>query len=70
MTELATKTILELEDVKALQPDLSQLKIIPRELSEKLQVIIFGKDKITLKLLTTNNLPDQIKKLLGKLEEK
>ena len=64
------KTILEVEDVKALKPDLSQLKIIPREVCERIQVIIFQKEKNTLQLLTTNNFPDQLKKVLTQLENK
>lgn len=70
MTDIMNKTILELEDVKALQPDLSLLKIIPRDVCERIQVIVFAKDKITLKLLTTNNFPDQLQKIIIKLEEK
>jgi hypothetical protein len=70
MTDLQTKTILEMSDVQALQPDLSLLKIIPRDVCERIQVIVFSKDKITLKLLTTNNFPDQLKQILVKLEEK
>lgn len=70
MTDQVVKTILELEEVKALQPDLSLLQIIPRDVCERIQVIVFAKDKITLKLLTTNNFPDQLTKVLTKLEEK
>lgn len=70
MADTTNKTILEMSDVHALQPDLSLLKIIPRDVCERTQVIVFAKEKITLKLLTTNNFPDQVKKIVGKLEEK
>ncbi|MBU0627498.1 hypothetical protein KKG31_05660 [Patescibacteria group bacterium] len=68
--ENTVKTILELEEVQALKPDLSQLRIIPRDVCERIQVIIFQKEKNTLQLLTTNNFPDQLKKILTKLEDK
>lgn len=70
MTDVMNKTILEMSDVQALQPDLSLLRIIPRDVCERIQVIVFAKEKITLKLLTTNNFPDQLKQILAKLEEK
>jgi len=70
MIDTTTKTIVEMSDVQALQPDLSLLKIIPRDVCERIQVIVFAKDWITLKLLTTNNFPDQLKQILTKLEEK
>jgi hypothetical protein len=65
-----TKSILELEEIKKIQPDFSQIKIIDKDTCEKIQVIIFDKDKSTLKLLTTNNFPKQLQKLLLMLEEK
>ncbi len=70
MSNQVNKTILEIEDIKAIQPDLSHIKIIPQDISQRIQVIIFDKDKITLKLLTTNNFPDQLKNIVAKLEEK
>ena len=70
MAEGLAKSILELEDIQKIQPDLSQLKIINRETCEKIQVIIFAKEKNTIKLITTNNFPEQLQKLLAKLEEK
>lgn len=69
MTDL-TKAILELEDVKGLQPDLAAIKIINKDTCEKIQVIIFSKDKFTLKILTTNNFPTELQKLLLMLENK
>lgn len=43
---------------------------MPRETCEKIQVLIFGKEKNKLKLLTTNNFPEQIQKVVAMLEEK
>lgn len=70
MAEELTKTILELDDIKKIEPELAEVKIINRETCEKIQVIIFGKEKNTLKVLTTNNYPDQLHKVLKMLEDK
>ncbi len=64
------KSILELQDVQALSPDFDQLKIMPKITAEKIQVLIFAKEKNKLKLLTTNNFPEQLKKVVTMLEEK
>jgi hypothetical protein len=69
MTEL-TKTILEIADLQAMQPDFSVIKILERDQCESMQTIIFAKEKNTLKVLTTNNFPDQLKKLIKMLEDK
>jgi hypothetical protein len=51
-------TILEVNDVKALQVDFSQLKKIPRENAEAMQIILYFKDDDNcVYLLTTNNHP-------------
>ena len=70
MAEELTKTILELDDIQKIEPELSAVKIINRETCEKIQVIIFGKEKNTLKVLTTNNYTDQFQKVLKMLEDK
>ena len=70
MADGLIKSILEVQDVQALTPDLAQLKIIPRQTCEQIQVIIFAKEKNTIHLLTTNNFPEQLQKLLTKLEDK
>ena len=69
MTEL-TKTILEIDALQKIQPDSSVIKILDRETCENIQAIIFGKEKNTLKVLTTNNFPEQNQKLLKTLEDK
>ena len=68
-TEL-TKSILEIDDLHGISPDFAQLKIISQETAQKIETLIFAKDKNTLKVLTTNNLPDGLTKLLKSLEDK
>jgi hypothetical protein len=64
-------TILELDDVKALQVDFSQLKKIPRENAESTQIILYYKDEENyVYLLTTNNHPEDVKKITKQLENK
>ncbi len=69
MTELI-KTILEIQDLQAMQPDFSVVRLLEKEKCEAMQTIIFAKEKNTLKILTTNNFPEQVQKLLKMLEEK
>lgn len=64
------KTILEMADLQAMQPDFSVIKLIEKQKCENIQTIVFGKEKNTLKILTTNNFPDLLQKLLKMLEEK
>ena len=64
-------TILEINDVKALQVDFSQLKKIPREKAAAMQVILYYKDDENFAyILTTNNHPDDLKKIVKQLENK
>ena len=64
-------TILEVNDVQALQVDFSQLKKIPRENAASMQVIIYYKDEENyVYILTTNNHPEEIKKIEKQLENK
>ena len=64
-------TILELDDVQALQVDFSQLKKIPRDSAQAIQIILYYKDEDnTVYLLTTNNYPDDLKKITKQLENK
>lgn len=65
MKNTLTKTILEVNDVDALQPDFAVLRILPKDQAEKAQALIFDKDKSTLAVLTTNNHPDILQKLLA-----
>ena len=64
-------TILEVDDIKALQVDFSQLKKIPRENAASMQVIIYYKDEENwVYVLTTNNHPEDLKKIEKQLENK
>jgi hypothetical protein len=47
-----------------------QLKIMPKTTAEKIQVLVFAKEKNRLKLLTTNNFPEQVQKVVKMLEDK
>ncbi|HCY20946.1 TPA: hypothetical protein DIC40_03705 [Patescibacteria group bacterium] len=47
-----------------------QLKIMPKATAEKIQVLVFAKEKNKLKLLTTNNFPEQVQKVVKMLEDK
>ena len=64
------KSILEIKDIKAIKPNFDEIKILDRETCEKTQVIIFDKELNTLKLLTTNNLPEEVSKIKHMLEQK
>jgi hypothetical protein len=56
--------------VQVLEPDFVQLKIMPKATAEKIQVLVFAKEKNKLKLLTTNNFPEQLQKVVKMLEDK
>ena len=68
-TSLA-KNILEIDDLQGISPNFDQLQILPKETSQKIETLIFAKDKNTLKVLTTNNFPNGVATLLKSLEEK
>ena len=64
-------TILEVDDIKALQVDFSQLKKISRVDAESTQIIIYYKDEENcVYILTTNNHPDDLKRVIKQLENK
>jgi hypothetical protein len=64
-------TILEVNDVRALQVDFSQLKKIPREKAASMQIIIYRKDEENCEyVLTTNNHPEDLRKIEKQLEDK
>jgi 3-deoxy-D-manno-octulosonic-acid transferase len=71
MANQLINTILEVEDVQALQVDFSQLKKIPRENALYMQVIIYYKDdENNVYILTTNNHPEEVKKIIKQLDDK
>ena len=62
-------TILEVDDVKALQVDFSQLKKVSRKDAEQTQIIIYYKDEENyIYILTTNNHPEDLKKATKQLD--
>ncbi len=62
-------TILEVDDIKALQVDFSQLQKISREEAEETQVIMYYKDEADyIYLLTTNNHPDDLNRITKQLD--
>ncbi len=69
MAEL-TKSILDIEDIKKIKPNFDEIKILKRDVCEKTQTIIFDKKENTLQLLTTNNVPEELKKIIDMLEKK
>ncbi|HKL44193.1 MAG TPA: hypothetical protein VJ892_02865, partial [Candidatus Absconditabacterales bacterium] len=65
-----TKSILEIDDIKNIKPNFDEIKILKRDVCEKTQTIIFDKEGNTLKILTTNNFPEELKKIIEMLENK
>ena len=65
------KTIIETAEIPNLKPDFSVLKIIPKDIAEQAQTLIFSSpDKHTLQLLTTNNFPEKTQHLTEQLHAK
>jgi hypothetical protein len=65
-----TKSILEIDDLQGISPNFDQLRILPKETAQKIETLIFAKDKNTLKVLTTNTYTENLNALLKNLEEK
>lgn len=70
MATQLTKKILEQEDVKALQPNFTYVKYLPKEISEKAQTIVFDGEKNRLMLLTTNANTLAVKAITDQLQVK
>ena len=71
MSNQLINTILEVNDVQALQVDFSQLKKISRENAESTQIITYYKDEDNcIHILTTNNFPEDLHKVLNQLDNK
>ena len=64
------KSILDISDINKIKPNFNEIKILSKEECEKSQTIIFGKDWNTLKILTTNNFPEELQKITKSLEQK
>jgi len=69
MAEL-TKSILEISDIQGIKPNFDEIKILKRDVCEKTQTIIFDKEWNTLKLISTNNFPEELKKIIDMLKAK
>ncbi len=65
-----TKSILDIEDIKKIKPNFNEIKILNKETCGKTQTIIFDKDWIKLKILSTNNFPEELKKITQMLADK
>ncbi|HRX63838.1 MAG TPA: GspE/PulE family protein [Candidatus Absconditabacterales bacterium] len=65
-----TKSILDIEDIKKIKPNFNEIKILNKETCGKTQTIIFDKDGIKLKILSTNNFPEELKKITQMLADK
>lgn len=70
MSNELTKSILEIDDIRGISPDFTQLSILSKDNAQKIETLIFAKDKNTLKILTTNNISNGLAKLLKTLEGK
>ena len=71
MANQLINNILEVNDIHALQVDFSQLKKIPRKNAEAMQIILYFKDEDNyMYLLTTNNHPEDLKRIIKQLENK
>ena len=64
-------TILENEEIQQIKPDFSRLVFMPRDVAEKAQTLVFSEEKRKeLSILTTNNFPEDLKKVLNEFEKK
>ncbi len=64
-------TILETNAIKEIKPDFSRLTYIPKEIAQKTQILVFEeKTKKELSFLTTNNFPEDVKKILQQFNNK
>ena len=71
MSNQLINTILEANAVQALQVDFSQLRKISRENAESMQIILYFKDDENfVHILTTNNYPEELQKLINQLDSK
>lgn len=70
MNQNLLKTILDFEDVKQITVDLTVLSVIDYNIAKSSQIILFKKEKSTIFVLTTNNFPEKVKKVVSKLQEK
>lgn len=70
MLQDITKKILEKEDIQALTPNFTYVKLLPREVAEKAQTLVFNGEKNHLQLLTTNVNNAAVESILTQLTAK
>ena len=64
-------TILETNAIKEIKPDFSRLTYIPKEIAQKTQILVFEeKTRKELSFLTTNNFPEDVKRILQQFSNK
>jgi len=70
MQNILTKKILDINDIRVINPNFETLKIIPRKTALHIQAIIFDVNKKKLSVLTTNNNPQIIAQTFEKISAK
>jgi hypothetical protein len=70
MLNTITKSILDLQDIQNIKPDLIKVASLPMEWAKKIESIIFDWEKTVLYIISTNNFPDWLKKLIENLTTK
>ena len=64
------KAILEIEDIQAIKPNFNEIKALSRDICLAAECIVFDKEENVLYIITTNNKPDDLNNILGKIKEK
>jgi hypothetical protein len=65
---MTNSKILELKDIKKIQPKLDLLDIIPQELAIQTQTLVYDQDDLSISVLTTNKNPTLYHQVIDKLE--
>lgn len=68
--QLPNKAILEIEDIKWIQPNFDEIKILSREVCTNTECIVFDKEWNVLYMITTNNKTEDLNNILEKIKEK
>lgn len=64
------KNILEKSQIESLHADFQVLKMIPEEIARQAQLLLFSSPKTRhFQALTTNNRPEEVQKLLAKMQQ-
>lgn len=70
MTRKIEKNILEIEDIASLERDEKSLQILSREQAQKIETIVFSREKNMLHIITTNTHTTALHTFLDQLREK